>query len=282
MARWAVWIVVGMALNGCRASRESLTAGHIGCRPSEVSTYDAGSSSGWSQSAETWIAECRGRRFVCSEVTTSSFDIDWSFTDAVDSVDSDVSCREELGESHAAVAREERAGLLLSTSAPPAAGGGFELGMDRAAARGRCEAAGHAWRDMEGPEATCSGTATAVGFAASAKLTFCKGSLCTIAISHTPSANWARSFSELKASLTTKYGKAGERQLRIPSMCRADEQFDRCARDGALNLAVSWKWPNGQRLRLSLGRPSPHAGLAEVRLTYVGPRRLSTLDVSAL
>jgi hypothetical protein len=77
-------------------------------------------------------------------------------------------------------------------------------------------------------------------------------------------------------------GQASKRQLRIPSMCRTNEQFDRCARDGALNLSVSWQWPAGERLRLSLGKPASRAGDSAVQLTYLRPPRVSNLDASAL
>jgi hypothetical protein len=89
-------VVAGSLSFGCAPSREALTAGEVGCPPSELSVHDEESSSGWAQSADTWIAECRGRRFVCTEVVTSGIDYSWLFSDSVDSRDSDVSCHEEL------------------------------------------------------------------------------------------------------------------------------------------------------------------------------------------
>src|SRR5688572_15726908 len=89
-------LLIALGLLACQPSRSAMTAGEIGCPERDIRTYDDGSSVGFSQTAETWIAECRGRRFVCSEVRTSSSDISWLFTDATDSVDSDVSCKEEL------------------------------------------------------------------------------------------------------------------------------------------------------------------------------------------
>jgi hypothetical protein len=282
-AHWLLPVALAATLAGCVPSRESLTAGQIGCPPSEVSTSNPSSSGGWNQSAETWTAECRGRRFVCSEVTTSSFDLDWLFSDASDSIDSDVSCHEELGPTHArALASPRSDGPVTASSVPPIGGAGFELGLSRAAARQRCEGAAHRWEAIDAGHASCSGTATPLGFPATTGLAFCAAVLCGITVSHTPTAHWIRPFSALQTTLAAKYGAASKRRLRIPSMCRTDEQFDRCALDGTLDLSVSWQWPTGQRLRLSLGRASPHAGESAVRLTYVMPPRPTEPNASAL
>jgi hypothetical protein len=275
-------LLPGMMLVGCVPSRESLTAGQIGCPSNEVSTSGASASGGWNQSAETWIAECRGRRFVCSEVTTSSWDLDWLFTDSTSSVDSDVSCREELSTGQATTASRPRSEERPASSAPPNGGAGFELGVSRSQARAQCESADHRWQEGDGPHASCSGTAAALGFPASAQLTFCRESLCGVTVSHTPEAHWMRPFTELDATLTAKYGPASKRKVLLPPMCRTDEQFDRCAREGAIALSVSWHWPSGQRLRLSLGKVSARTGESAVRLTYVKAPTAAGLNASAL
>jgi len=271
---------------GCHPSRESMTAGQVGCPPSEVRTYDAGSSGGFFQTAESWIAECRGRRFVCTEVTTSSSDFTWLFTDATDSVDSDVACHEELPASNLVIASPgSNAGSeaeVMAQSAPPSSAGGFEFGFDRAAAQASCERAGHTWHEDASAHATCSGTASSTGFAAQTKLTYCAGGLCGVTITHTPKNDWAESFTDIDSALTAKYGKPTSRQVVIPTMCRKSEEFDRCAIDGTLALKVSWQWPGGQRVKLFLGKPSPHTGDAAVQLTYVQRSRKPRADTSAL
>jgi hypothetical protein len=277
----SLWLL--LALAGCYPSRESLTAGQIGCPPNEVSTSKLGSSTGWSQSAETWAAQCRGRRFICTEVTTSGGDWDWLWSDSLGASDTDVSCREELGPSDSALSSRPGADRVRpARSEPPTGGAGFELGISRAASRERCQAATHLWQEDESQHATCSGTASSLGLPAKAQLTFCGRELCGITVSHTPEAHWMRPFSDLNSTLTAKYGTASKRQTRIPSMCRTDAQFDSCARDGTLSLSVSWQWPTGQRLRLSLGRPSPHTGESAVRITYVKAPSSARVDASAL
>jgi hypothetical protein len=278
--RWGLGVVLMAALGACRPSRESLTAGNIGCPPNEVTTSPAGSSTGWNQSAETWFAECRGRRFVCTEVLTSSFDIDWLFRDSTESIDSDVSCREEIPSSEA-LARAAATSEEAAHSAPPRGGAGFELGSSRAAARGRCEAAGHRWEEGGGEQATCTGTAAEVGFAAPVALTFCRHGLCGIAVSLAPEEHWMQRFASLRRTLTTKYGSPSSKQMSVPSSCRTDEAFDGCAREGTLSLHLSWRWPTGQRLRLSLGKPQPQGSESRVQITYVQPAQVSALNDTA-
>jgi hypothetical protein len=273
---------LGLLLWGCTPSREALTAGEVGCPPSELSVHGAESSGGWGQSAATWIAECRGRRFVCTEVVTSSFDLDWLFTDSVDSRDSDVSCHEEVTPARSALALTTRESAIAPRVEPPSGGGGFALGSSRDVAREQCETSGHTWREEKGAHGFCSGTAAPLGLEAGTQLTFCKTALCGITISHVPHAKWATAFAELDASLTDKYGTASLRRVRIPSMCRTDEQFDRCVLDGALDFEVRWQWPRGERLRLLLGKPREANGVAALRLIYVKPPGLRRLDGAAL
>lgn len=269
LARASFGLSLAAVLGACQPTLESLTAGHIGCPPSEVVTSRVGSSSGWNQSAESWVAECRGRRFVCTEVTTRSLDVDWLFTSSTDSVDSDVSCREELAPvASAATAGAMPAAPALATSAPPTGGAGFELGMSRMAAREVCEAAGHHWEDSSRKAPSCTGPAAALGFPAQVQLTFCQPGLCGISVSHVPEEHWMQRFMGLRRTLESKYGAPSKRQVHVPSMCRTAEDFDRCARDGTLRLSLSWQWPTGQRLRLSLGQ-SRRAGENRVLLTYV-------------
>jgi hypothetical protein len=239
--------------------------------------HDEESSSGWAQSADTWIAECRGRRFVCSEVMTSGIDFGWLFSDSVDSRDSDVSCHEELS---TRPAEPTPAAALPPSSAPPSSGAGFELGSARSEVRVRCESSGHAFRD-EGAQTFCSGAAASLGFEASTQLTFCKDTLCGITIAQVPEAGWATAFKDLDARLTDKYGPATLRRVRVPNVCRTPAQFDRCALDGALDFEVRWQWPQGERLRLLLDKPAAPA-VAAVRLVYVKPPGAHPLDTSAL
>jgi hypothetical protein len=269
VAGWAkLLLVAGAPLLGCTPSRQALTAGEVGCRPGELSISHQESSGGWGQTAETWVAECRGRRFVCSEVTTSSADFSWLFSDSVDSRDSDVSCHEEQT-SGFALALQPRAPVLPARSEPPSGGAGFELGSTRADTRARCQSSGHSFRD-EGVQTFCSGAAAPLGFEASTQLTFCNDALCGITVSHVPERAWSEAFKDLDARLTGKYGPATVRQVRVPSMCRTTETFDQCALDGVLDFEVRWQWPAGERLRLLLDKPS-RSGLASLRLMYVLP-----------
>jgi hypothetical protein len=279
---WWRALILSLSLLACAPSRQAMTAGEVGCPPKELSVTDVSSSSGFSQSAETWIAECRGRRFICTEVMTSSLDLDWLFTDSVDSRDSDVSCHEELTEQPSELTLKARETPLSPQSTPPSGAAGFAFGSVRAEARERCESSHLSWRDGEGASSFCSGTAASVGFEATTQLTFCKDTLCGITLEHVPASTWATAFSELDASLTEKYGPATRRQVRVPTMCRTNEQFDRCAEEGALDFEVRWQWPRGERLRLLLGKSRAPDGIAALRLMYVKPPSASGVNSSAL
>jgi hypothetical protein len=272
-------VALGSLLLACAPSREALTAGEVGCPPNELRINSGISSTGWAQSAETWVAECRGRRFICTEVVTSSFDYGWLFSDSVDARDSDVSCHEELS-ARPAMELEPREPALAPRSEPPTGGAGFELGNERSAVRERCESSGNTFRD-EGAQSFCSGAAAPLGFEASTQLTFCKDVLCGITVAHIPARAWAEAFKELDTRLTDKYGPATVRRVRVPSMCRTPEQFDRCAMDGALAFEVRWQWPHGERLRLLLDRPAA-SGVPALRLMYVKRRGSRRADNSAL
>jgi hypothetical protein len=271
-------LTLGSLSFGCAPSRQALTAGEVGCPPSELTIHDEDSSVGWAQSADTWAADCRGRRFICTEVTTSSVDYSWIFSDGVDSRDSDVSCHEELSKQPLQI--EAREAPPAPRSAPPNGGAGFELGSARSDVRACCESSGHVFRD-EGAQTFCSGAAAPLGFEASTQLTFCGEVLCGITIARVPASAWAAAFKDLDTRLTSKYGPATARQVRVPSMCRTPQQFDRCALDGALDFEVRWQWPGGERLRLLLDKPAA-PGVAAVRLMYVVPPDARGVDTSAL
>jgi hypothetical protein len=279
LSRVVVW---ASPLLACAPSRQALTAGEVGCPPNELRVEDVSSSSGFSQSAETWRAECRGRRFICTEVITTSLDIDWLLSNSVDSRDSDIACHEELGDQPSQLVVQARETPLSPHSAPPTGAAGFSFGSARAETRERCESSHLSWRDGEGASSFCSGTAVSVGFEATTQLTFCNDTLCGITLEHVPSATWATAFSELDGTLTDKYGPATSRQVRVPTMCRTNEQFDRCAVDGALDFEVRWQWPRGERLRLLLGKSRAPDGIAALRLMYVKPPSAGRVDDSAL
>ena len=282
-AMLACVISLAATLVACAPSRQALTAGEVGCPPGELSVHDIDSSVGFSQSAETWLAECRGRRFICTEVMTSSFDIGWLFNDSVDSRDSDVSCHEEISAAPGELTLKARETPLSPLGEPPSGAAGFVFGSDRAATRARCEASQHSWRDEEGTSSSfCSGPAAPLGFEATTQLTFCNDALCGITLEYVPRATWATAFSELDSSLGEKYGPAGLRQLRVPTICRTDAQFDRCAQDGALDFEVRWQWPRGERLRLLLGKSRAADGIAALRIMYVKPPSGRRVNNSAL
>ena len=286
---WFVWrgsgfVLVVLAV-ACAPSRESITAGQIGCPPDEVTIGNEASSGGLFQSSETWSAECRGRKFVCGKLTTGSI----SDTDdplLIQPTDSDVTCREELGTdkplaigpsgSSAAAASPATA----KATAAPTGGAGFELGGTRDTARAACESAGNKW-ELSGSVASCSGPATKLGFDVGVTFDLCRDRVCKITIAHSPETKWASALAELKTKLSEKYGVPADSDASLPSNCRSDSEMLACF-DKGLRLRFGWSWKSGETLRLSAGKPETGDGPAAIRLEYARPEGALGADASAL
>jgi hypothetical protein len=259
-------------LADCRPSRESMSAGEIGCAPGEITVSGEESSVGFAQSAATWIAECDGRTYICTEVLTSG----------EKSAQSQVSCKEE-GSSDS-----ERAGASPSAAPaaaakktePPAGAAGFELGATLESSQKACEGAGNTWEVAEA-RATCSGPATKLGFDVTVTLDMCGDRVCKITIAHTPQAKWFNALVELRTKLIDKYGTPMEIGSAVPVNCRSDEQIVGCFNQG-LHLYFHWKWKTGETLRLTAGKPEKGEGIAAILLEYARPAGALGADPSAL
>lgn len=279
-------LVVG--LFGCRPSRESVTAGQVGCNPDEIQISDENSSMGWGQSAETWTAECNGRTFVCSQLDTSTTALvsNGKAATTVGASSSDVSCHERLSDAPAArtvaatTANEARA-KAAPTAPAPTAGAGFQLGSDPEGMRQACEAAGHTWGPPSKGRATCSGTAADLGFPADVTFKFCSGKACMVTLHHVPESEWSSTFSELKGKLTVKYGAPNESEAVVPAGCRSESEFVECLRNQGVRLHFSWTWPTGERVILSIGKEEPESDAA-IRIDYTRPVRKVAANASAL
>lgn len=260
----------------CRPSRESLSAGHIGCLPSEVTISNEESSFGLDQSSATWVAECEGRMYVCTE------------TIARNSPDSEVSCKEN-GESESRFANEAPPSKPGSTESakragPPSGGAGFELGATAEASQKACEAGGNTW-ETSGTRGTCSGAATKLGFEVVVELDLCGERVCKINIVHQPTSGWITALDELKKKLVDKYGDPKDVGTNVgtsvPKNCRSEEQLLACF-DKGLRLHFKWSWTTGETLRLSAGKPEKSDGPAALRLEYARPAGALGADSSAL
>ena len=278
-------LVVG--LGACRPSRESVTAGQIGCNPSEIQISDEDTSMGWGQSTETWTAECGGRTFVCSQLDTSTTAIasNGKAATTIGVNSSDVSCHERLADtptkpSNATAAANEARARAVPTAPPPTGGAGFELGADMEGLRQVCETAGHTWGTPSKGRATCSGTAADLGFPADVALKFCSGKACIVTLHHRPESEWTSTFSELKGKLTAKYGAASESEAVIPAGCRTEPEFIDCLNKN-VRLRFSWNWPTGERVILSIGKAEPESDAA-IRIDYTRPVRKVAANADAL
>ena len=66
-----VMLIIMLTAGGCasQGAFKNLSAGSIGCVPDEIEISELSSS--WSLSGRTWVATCKGRRFVCTAATVS-------------------------------------------------------------------------------------------------------------------------------------------------------------------------------------------------------------------
>jgi hypothetical protein len=281
-------VVVGFfALGGCAPSRASLSAGQVGCRPSEITISDETvGNDGFSMSSENWVAECAGKRFICTQISSAS--PVWTGSGQTGLAhDTDVSCKEELsssgssGSSSSSYSAPAPTTPPPPTTAPPKGGVGFELGSKVEAAQAACEGAGHTWQPGDEKAASCSGMAATLGFAAPVTFKLCTGLICGISFSHTPETDWLGTIAELRNGLEVKYGPARERDGELPEDCRTKTAFINCLQNKRVRLRYVWSWPSGERVTLVVGVPQ-QGGDAAIHLVYYKSPRALSIDESAL
>jgi hypothetical protein len=276
----AVWL-----LAGCAPSKESMTAGHVGCLPSEIRISGDDSNVGLTESSQTWLATCRGRTYVCSKTTSGG----WAAAVAAKPSpppSSQLACHEQVpaapvasASSAPSVPAAAPANTAARQSAPPKGAGGFDFGLSAAAAKATCEAGAKVWDDSK-PIATCSGTTTNVGFQAMVSLKFCGDSTCFISLRVADAPDWSVAVDELKTKLSAKYGEPAT-ATPLRAECVGADGFARCFKEGDERLHYTWTWSSGEQLLLVVGKPSK-GGEAAIRLQYKrDPGRLS-VDTAGL
>jgi hypothetical protein len=257
-------------LADCRPSRESMSAGEVGCAPSDITISGEESSMGFAQSSATWIAECGGRTYFCTEVLTAG----------EKSSQSQVSCKENGADSERASEPNSAAPAAAKKVEPPAGAAGFELGATLESSQKACEGAGNTWEAAQAG-GMCSGPATKLGFDVNVRLDMCGDRLCKITLAHTPQAKWVSAIVELKTKLVEKYGNPMETNSTVPVNCRSDQQIGGCFNDG-LRLYFHWSWKTGETLRLTAGKPEKGEGDPAIRVEYARPAGALGADSSAL
>lgn len=258
-AWFSVVVVVNLVAACARPSLESVSAGQVGCSPSEIKIHQYEAGFGIGQSSETWVAYCHNRRFICSKIDSGG-----------DSLSTQVSCKEAIEDAPAGTPGGAEAKPPVPTEPAPPGAAGFTFGADAEHEQRACEGAGFQW-SSSGGELTCSGAVVSPGFDAIVSLRLCDGKVCSISISHRPNASWMTTVGDIKDKLVTKYGPPAERVDMVPFECRKDEaSFDRCMENGTMRLRFGWSWPSGQRIALVAGQPTM-GGSAAVRIEYSKP-----------
>ena len=198
--------------------------------------------------------------------------------------DSNLACREELEEKPAVVA--PTAGVsgrpITSKAEPPKSAAGFDFGSDPAKVRKDCEVAGYTWTAPSEKTGVCSGPATDVGFAASVRVDFCDGKSCRVTLVHRPESRWAAIFTDLRESLTKKYGEPRLLSGSVPEECRETAKFMECLEDGSLRMQFAWSWSTREHIDLSLGKPAKGTGPVAISIRYDHPTDTVHSNVDAL
>jgi hypothetical protein len=286
MRRVVTALVLGgvlAVLSSCVPTRESLVAGRIGCPPNEITISDEASDIGWAESTETWVAECRGRRFICTKASHAANGMVGSKPLFVST--SDVECSPEVGSvpatASAPTPAAEPAKPTAPKASPPTGGAGFEFGADLATARAACEGAGEQFETDGEKSATCTGPVTPLGFAVRMGLKLCGEKVCAIIAEHHPETDWLGTIVELRSKLETKYGPPSVRDGEIQLECRSKEAFVGCLKRRQVSLRYGWKWSSGQSITLTVGVPNEEREPA-LRLHWAKPLRAVAVNDSAL
>jgi hypothetical protein len=292
MGYWA-WAVLAV---GCAPSLRSKSAGFVGCAPGEITISGESASGGFGQDTSTWVAVCRGRRFICGETITRGSSTTYSpggynnngyspgATTTNSSASSEIHCSPEVDDSEPVAKSAPRPPVSARDRAPaPVGGGGFSFGMDGDAAKATCEGASQSWSSLADNKSMCSGPAIDMGFAAEVVVNFCKGALCGVAVEHRPKKNWIASFGELKGQLETKYGSPDPGSVPIVTPdCRADAELIGCIESESVRLRYTWTWPTGERMNLFFGKGDTRDGAPAIRLQYVKAPSAIKAKVNAL
>lgn len=276
-------LVLLASLASCFPSRESKTAGSIGCPPDEIKIGNENSSSGWSSRSETWTATCRGRNFICSENTLVV-----AGGNGASGVSQGLNCREELDStahpSQDGAVRNGTEGSKERSAAaePPKAVAGFTFGAAPSAIQQSCEAAGHTWTSESPRVGTCSGPGVEIGFEAEVIVTFCHKKSCSVTLVHHPDGKWFSTITALKQKLVDKYGPPQVKAEPIPAECRKESTFVQCITESDLRVSVKWVWPGKRTMALIAGKPLDGDGTPAIRITYVSPQDAVQANTEAL
>lgn len=277
---WLALAGVALLLGGCRPSRAAQSAGHVGCLPAEITiTDETVGYDGLYASTETWVAECNERRFICTEnMSRYKVHVGGGVLE-----DRHVNCTAEHSSPDSTSGTVDRSSNAppAPAHAPPASGGGFELGSSAEAARAACEGAGHEWQQPSPSQATCSDAALSIGVPTSAELALCSGSVCRVTLVHEPESAWLKVLAELRSKLESKYGPPGTRQGHVPENCQAPDAFAECLKTRRVRLRYGWTWGSGQSLLLHVGIPL-EGNVPAIRITYAGKKSGDKLNESAL
>lgn len=249
-------LIAALPLIAC-ASMQSLSAGQVGCDPSDITISNENTS--FMTGVRTWTATCDGRTYQCTSTNVSGPNGGGGVGDiscAPASHASDVasspatpsrqatSSRQTTSSSQATPSTEatpsSRRADREATSEPnrPEGAGGFEFGMARDDAADACDSAGGEWSRVGKRRYECSKAPRSVGFDARVQARLCRGKVCGIDLfAVSDSSAWLDEYGALREALIERYGRPINH---VHPRC-ADENL-KCLLDSDNVVRSVWKW----------------------------------------
>jgi hypothetical protein len=179
------------------------------------------------------------------------------------------SCRkaEARADELAAERRSRPPGWEPQQKSGPRVAAGFRFGMSEGAAERVCAGTGRTFRSGDGFHA-CDGAPPGVAQANSVELKFDTRGLWSIDVVLPASAQWKRSFVQLREGIVKRYGAPVRTNDEVPERCAPEAEAAGCAERGEIKVSTEWQWPDGGRLVL---RIPPVPGPLAIRLLYTRP-----------
>ncbi|MEP7053098.1 MAG: hypothetical protein ABJB12_22220 [Pseudomonadota bacterium] len=259
---WLAVALMGLGLNGC-VSLAAASTGQVGCAQDQITISDDSMSPG----VRTWTAECGGRRYFCSAVSTGNSS-------------SQVNCAEERGPKVAAATPSADTGTRAGAKPPPVpevskeapkGAAGFLFGATSEEASTVCINAGYEWKAGPVDHFSCSGTPGSIGFPATATVRFCADKLCAVALQVNAAKQWMSAYAKLSETLTQKYGTPATIDGSLGTNCQTEAELESCVMSGNTSLQRVWKWgaSNHVSLGLTAGSDAPRLDLLYIHKSTV-------------
>ena len=156
------------------------------------------------------------------------------------------------------------------TSPPPEAALGYTFGLNKQKTISACSQRGD-W-SKKGESYGCSKPLKEALFPGKPVLSFCDDKLCAVGVAvvvETPTYEaWNTRFEEMKKALVDLHGAPTVETTTVTDACKNDT-FVKCMDDGTANTELTWKWKQGHRVSLTMGKKKSGEGPSAIRFVSI-------------